>query len=114
MSSIRIGDAIIEDSSLFEQQVLDFYSSLDASNNFCMDNGLVEMAIPAIVTNNDNTMLTKLPSMEEVKAVVFDMNGSGAPVPDGFGGCFFQAHWDVVQLDDFQSVSQFFTQSLYY
>lgn len=53
-------------------------------------------------------MLTNLPTIEEVKNVVFSMNGNGAPGPDGFGGYFFQEFWDIVAQDVFNATLQFF------
>lgn len=38
------------------------------------------------------------------------MNSQATPGPDGFGGCFFQTYWDIVSLDVFNAVMQFFTQ----
>lgn len=108
---LRVDGSFIDDSELIEQHVLDFYRSLYAEENTCEDNGLIERVIPSLVTNIENAMLTNLPSKEEVKADVFSMKTSSAPVPNGFGACFYQAHWDIVQHDVFDAVSQFFTQS---
>lgn len=37
------------------------------------------------------------------------MNASGAPGPDGFGDVFFQCFWDIIGIDVYNSVLQFFT-----
>jgi hypothetical protein len=58
-----------------------------------------------------NAMLTNLPSFEEVKIAVFNLNTDGAPGPDGFGNYFFQHYWDIVGDDVFHVVSQFFQQN---
>ncbi|XP_019423071.1 PREDICTED: uncharacterized protein LOC109332543 [Lupinus angustifolius] len=39
------------------------------------------------------------------------MNGDGALGPDGFGRCFYQHIWDIVEYDVCNSISQFFTNS---
>lgn len=57
-------------------------------------------------------MLTNLPSKEEVKNAVFSMNGNGAPGPDGFGGNFYQKYWHIIEHNVYNSVLQFFPQSL--
>ncbi|KAE9601079.1 putative RNA-directed DNA polymerase [Lupinus albus] len=36
--------------------------------------------------------------------------GEGASGPGGFGGCFYKQFWDIVGMDVFNSVKQFFTQ----
>ncbi|KAF1894215.1 hypothetical protein Lal_00004139 [Lupinus albus] len=35
----------------------------------------------------------------KIKNVVFDLNGEGAPGPDGFSGCFYQSFWPIVGDD---------------
>lgn len=54
-------------------------------------------------------MLTNIPTLDEVKAVVFSLNGEGVPGPDGFNGYFYQFFRDVVAEDVFNSVHQFFS-----
>lgn len=71
-----------------ESHVVGFYEELFATTNPCFDNGLIKEVIPLLVTSEDNIMLTKLPSVEEVKLAVFSMNGDGVPGPDGFGPFF--------------------------
>lgn len=111
LTILKKGDTILDQQQGIENRVLDFYKNLFASVNRCSDNGLVESFIPPLVSAEDNSMLTKLPSMEEVRSAVFSMNASGAPGPDGFGGIFFQHFWYVVAEDVFKSVNQFFVQS---
>lgn len=53
-------------------------------------NDMVERTVQNVMTEEDNSMLTKLPSSDEVKNVVFSMNGDGAPGPNGFGGYFYK------------------------
>jgi hypothetical protein len=44
----------------------------------------------------------------DIKAAVFEMNGDGAPGPDGFGGHFYQTFWDIIENDVVASVQSFF------
>lgn len=85
-----------------------FFTNLYASDNCCQPNDLIEKVIPDLVTLEDNFMLTILPTLEEVKAVVFDLNGDSALGPNGFGGSFYQAFWNVIGHDVHNSVLQFF------
>jgi hypothetical protein len=71
----------------------------------------VASLIPSLVDHQMNAMLTNLPSFEEVKIAVFNLNTDGAPGPDGFGNYFFQHYWDIVGDDVFHVVSQFFQQN---
>lgn len=56
-------------------------------------------------------MLTRMPSMKEIKQAIFVMNGDGAPGPDGFRGCFYQQYWSIIGYDVCKAVCQFFSQS---
>lgn len=101
---------IIQKPEDIEAHVLEFYTDLFASENNCIDNGIVDQIISPLVTVEDNTMLTNLPSMEEVKNVVFSMNANVAPGPDGFGGFFYQKYWEIIGEDVFNVALQFFKQ----
>lgn len=89
MSILKSGDSILDNQADIEQHVLDYYTNLFGTENVCTNSYFISNVIPNLVTVEDNAMLTNLPIMEEVRAAVFDMNCSGAPGPDGFGGCFF-------------------------
>ncbi|MCI51850.1 RNA-directed DNA polymerase (Reverse transcriptase) [Trifolium medium] len=60
---------------------------------------MIQDCIPHLVSPEDNNALISVPSAEEIKTAVFDMNGDGAPGPDGFGGHFYQHFWNVVAFD---------------
>ena len=98
------------DASLIEQHILHFYSQLFSSNavNAAQDFSLVHEVIPSLVTEEDNHRLLHLPSSEEIRVVVNDMDGSSAPGPDGFSGIFFQKCWSIVGPDVCQAVQYFF------
>ena len=53
--------------------------------------------IPSLVNEEDNALLTALPSFEELKEVVFSISTHSAPRPDGFNGVFFQKSWDIFE-----------------
>ncbi|XP_019460146.1 PREDICTED: uncharacterized protein LOC109359906 [Lupinus angustifolius] len=73
-------------------------------------NDMVSTVVPALINDADNSRISATPSHNEIKAVVFDMNGDGAPRPDGFGGSFYQAFWSIVGPDVCRATLQFFTQ----
>ncbi|XP_026430553.1 uncharacterized protein LOC113327591 [Papaver somniferum] len=52
-----------------------------------------------IITNEDQEMLDSIPTTEEIKKIVFEMNSDSAPGPDGFPGSFYKSCWDIIQLD---------------
>lgn len=110
VSVFKLVDSVLSSNAEIECHILSFYTDLYASNNDCYDNGLVSQVIPPLVDALDNIMLTSLPTMEEVKAAVFSMDGNSSPGPDGFGGGFYHSFWDIVVFDVFNSCLQFFTQ----
>jgi hypothetical protein len=50
---------------------------------------------------------------EEVRKVVFAMNGDKAPSPDGFTMAFFQACWEVLRLDIREVFSDFHAREVF-
>ncbi|XP_026451543.1 uncharacterized protein LOC113351839 [Papaver somniferum] len=56
-------------------------------------------AIPQLVTAEDNSILEHLPTGEEIKNVVFELNQDGSPGPDGFTGVFYRFAWDIIKED---------------
>lgn len=89
MSILKNGDLLLDSPSLLEQHVVQYYSNLYASENDCVDNGLVEKFIPKLVSNEDNVMVTNILTIKDVRTIVFSLIRSGAPGPNGFGGAFY-------------------------
>lgn len=112
MSILRSSDFVLDSLADIGNHVLNFYNSLYATENSCIQNNWIEKVIPSIAIVSGNAMLTNLPSFEEVKDDVFSMNGYGTPGPDGFGGSFYHAFWDIIGKDVFNSVLQFFSAKL--
>jgi hypothetical protein len=54
-----------------------------------------------------NEALVRPFQLEEIKAVVFQMQPLTAPGPDGFGVCFFQQHWELVGGEIGEAALQF-------
>lgn len=84
-----------------------YFQGIFGTLNDCVVNDLVERAIPPMVTNDENIMLTTMPLEDEIRKAVFDMNADGTPGPDGFGGHFYQHFWDIVAADVVSYVQEF-------
>jgi hypothetical protein len=102
------GDIVLSDASDIETHILNYFQGIFGVENNCISNDLVVRTIPKLVTEEENNMLIRLPLREEIKAAIFDLNGDGAPGPDGFGGHFYQFFWDIVGSDVVNSVQEFF------
>ncbi|GAU17760.1 hypothetical protein TSUD_171480 [Trifolium subterraneum] len=72
---------------------------------------LVDEVIPKIITEDINSLISMLPSHQEIKNAVFALNKDSAPGPDGFGAFFFQQYWEIVKNDVCNAVLEFFTTS---
>lgn len=69
-----------------------YYTTLFASHNNCTINDLIDEVISPLTSEENNFMLTRSPSMEEVKNDVFAMNGDGASGLK-FSWFLFQTYW---------------------
>ncbi|XP_043689272.1 uncharacterized protein LOC122640183 [Telopea speciosissima] len=80
----------LSDPQDISDETVRYLSNMFASQNCQQDEDLL-MYIPSLVTVVENEKLMALPSMEEVRAVVFDLSTDSAPGPDGFIGYFLRA-----------------------
>lgn len=63
--------------------------------------------IPKLISDSDNQGINDLPIMEEIKKVVFGINGDSSRGLDRFTGCFYQHCWKVVGEDIERMVRSF-------
>ncbi|XP_059310157.1 uncharacterized protein LOC132061337 [Lycium ferocissimum] len=52
-----------------------------------------------MIFEEQNTCFGEIPSEDEVKVVIFSLNGESAPGPDGFIGIFYQSCWEIIKDD---------------
>lgn len=64
--------------------------------------------IPNVITNEQNQEIERTPTKEEVKKIVFGLNGDSASGQDGFSGHLFQSCWDIIEDDVWNMVMVFF------
>lgn len=57
-------------------------------------NQILSRSIPSLIKEEDNELLNRIPIAEEVKKVVFELNGNSISGPDGLIGHFYQECWD--------------------
>ena len=64
----------------------------------CINEHTLE-CIPRMISQDQNTQLTNIPIMDELKEVVFSMNPNSAVGPDCMNGYFFQKCWHIIKND---------------
>jgi hypothetical protein len=102
---------VLTEQTQIADHVVNYYQNLFSTNIVLQDSLLAEEVIPNLISEEVNTMLIMLPSHDEIKSAIFALNKDGAPGPDGFGAFFYQHYWDIVQVDVYNAVLEFFTSS---
>ncbi|XP_071918905.1 uncharacterized protein [Coffea arabica] len=88
------------------QEAVKFFSSLfsvEATSSWNLSS-----VIPKLIQLADNAKLEEIPTMEDVRRVVSDMDGDSVAGPDGYTGKFFTFAWDIVAQDLYNAVVSFF------
>ncbi|VFQ60212.1 unnamed protein product [Cuscuta campestris] len=60
------------------------------------------------ITEEDNNLLTMIPSDEEIKNTVWSLSPDSAPGPDGYNGHFFKFCWEIIHKDVISATREFF------
>ncbi|GAA0158400.1 hypothetical protein LIER_15442 [Lithospermum erythrorhizon] len=63
--------------------------------------------IPSLVTHDDNEMMMRAPTKEEVRTVVLSLNKDSVAGPDGFNGHFYHNFWELIADDIVDDVGHF-------
>lgn len=80
LSFLKKDGHLFDGQSDIEKIVVDYFSDIYALENSIVHTSLVESLIPSV---EDNCMLMNVPTREEVRSLVFEMNGDGASRLDG-------------------------------
>jgi hypothetical protein len=64
------------------------------------------------LSDDDRTLLTVPFSIEEIKMVVFSLKHNSAPGPDGIPAEFFQDFWDLIHIDLWNLLKDFYDGAL--
>ncbi|XP_015161207.1 uncharacterized protein [Solanum tuberosum] len=89
------------------QATCNYYQHIFTGYNDRIDERIL-WHIPTVVTPDQNDMLQAMPTLEELRQVVFAMNPNSTAGPDGIGGKFFQACWNIIKEDLLTAVQSFF------
>lgn len=72
-----------------------------------LETHIIKDNILSLINEADDNMLNNVASTEEVKNADFNLDGSSAPSPNGFDGCFYQTYWSIVGQDVYNSLNLF-------
>ncbi|WJX39138.1 hypothetical protein P8452_26715 [Trifolium repens] len=103
---LRVNDQQLQELTNIQAQL---QSSGYTDNLRSLERNAQKEVIPSLINDDVNTLLTLIPSQEEIKNAVFILNKDGAPGPDGYGAFFYQKYWEIIQEDVVNAVLQFFT-----
>lgn len=108
IASLVEGFEVITAPSDIENCVLNYYKSFYTSAISNGGGSYLLNFICSLVSDSDNAMLTAVPSYEEIKQAVFDLNASSAAGLNGFNRFFFHHCCLIVQKDVCAVVQVFF------
>lgn len=84
------------DQKAMDEIVIKYYSNLFSSLNPSLEEiRKVTVLMQHPPTNNLNEVLNEPFTKEDIRKVLFDLNPSKAPRPDGLTALFFQNGWDI-------------------
>ncbi|XP_075101861.1 uncharacterized protein LOC142177287 [Nicotiana tabacum] len=108
LKRIKSGSGVwIEDQEQLATATVDFYQKHYTNEGDASEFSLLNN-IPSMVTMEQNLELSRLPTIKEVRAIVFELSGESASGLDGFTGLFYQTCWDVIGADIHNMVLHFY------
>ncbi|XP_059436099.1 uncharacterized protein LOC132169027 [Corylus avellana] len=111
IETLMIGDNLSSNLDEISEHIVDFYQKhFTEQHNW---RPLVDGISLDSISEEEASWLERDFEEEEVKKVVFKMNGNKASGPDGFSLAFFQACWDVVREDIMRVFSAFHTGGMF-
>ncbi|KAL6558471.1 hypothetical protein OROMI_018821 [Orobanche minor] len=89
---------------------VEYFSGCFAEQNPILED-IDHSLVSNIIKDDQNIMLCSIPTLDEIKSCIFEMNGDSVAGPDGFGIKFFQVCWNVICEDVVEAVVDFFSGS---
>ncbi|XP_026435797.1 uncharacterized protein LOC113333589 [Papaver somniferum] len=98
-------DNLISDQTKIADILVDFFEKRFQEQAVEISEDILDV-ITNIITESDQFMLEVTPEADEIKVVVFAMDGDNAPGPDSSSRMFYKACWEIIQ-HDFINVVQY-------
>ena len=68
----------------------------------------LELLINPVITDSDNECLCRIPTPEEIKALLFELNNPKAPGPGGLPALFYKRYWPTMGNTVIDAIQSFF------
>eukprot|EP00253_Pinus_taeda_P019557 PITA_19557 len=98
----------VETQEGIEQEFVHYFKEMSKEPNInraeAIDN--ITRKIPRLITEEQNTLLLKPISLQEVENVVNSLKAGKAPGPDSFTSNFFQHFWELIKWEVWQVVEE--------
>ncbi|KAI0493542.1 hypothetical protein KFK09_023660 [Dendrobium nobile] len=101
------GVAVSTDEAICDSGVNYFKNIFNSSSN-CLPITNPHV-IPKLISDDDNLLLSQIPSEEEIFKVINDLKSNAVSGPDGFTTKFFQNNWAIIKEDVINAVKDFFS-----
>ncbi|XP_027122139.1 uncharacterized protein [Coffea arabica] len=103
----RADEVWVEDDNGIATDSIEYFSNLFSSDTSSNLDGLLGL-IPSLVSREDTMILEEVPTLEEVRRVVFATDGESAAGLDSFTGKFFTFAWDIIAQNVHKAIVSFF------
>ncbi|KAL6579794.1 hypothetical protein OROMI_007818 [Orobanche minor] len=100
---------ILTDPIDIQESAVSYFSGLFGNDPTSIDQFNNELYRDTL-SDDDNIFLCSLPTLDEVKNIVFGMATDSVAGPDGFNDKFYQACWDIIKVDVLDAVLDFFNE----
>lgn len=110
MNSLLIDGQMIIDHGHFWDHVVEFYCALFNKEYPTVDLDKVNFSdvVSLMVLQEENDILTQMPTLEEIKVSIFALNPNSASDPSDFTDMFFLTCWDLIANDLVEAVCYIF------
>ena len=85
-----------------------FFHNLFSSSNPQFPNDFDNL-ISLVISDEDNTLLSAIPSADEIKQTLFSLGSDKSPGPDGMSALFYKHYWEIISQDLIEAITSFFT-----
>lgn len=101
------GSNTLTDPHEIKAVILAYYQTLYSSS--VVNSGISHLFdfVHKLATEDDNAMLSSVPSWLEIRQAVFGLDAPSAAGPDGFSWAFYHCCWLIIELDVCLAIQEF-------